>query len=133
MVAAAAVAKILDIRNEIIEGVAETLRVWNIGWRKWHSERVTYFDDSFSTVPETTIAAIKAFSEPMILIAEVVKGSDLPSLKSNFEAKNIKAVILIGLMADRIDKPFLIVIRIVNLSNMSEIVSTASSIAEVEM
>ena len=62
---------------------------------------MTYFDDSFSTTPETTIAAIKSFTEPLILIAGgSEKESDFTELgKVISEAKNIKAVILIGLMA----------------------------------
>lgn len=59
---------------------------------------VKYYDDSFSTTPETAIAAINAFKNPEILI---LGGS---SKNSNFEelgkaisnAKNIKAVIGIG-------------------------------------
>ena len=67
---------------------------------------VSYFDDSFSTTPETTIAAINAFSEPVILIAGgSEKGSDFSELgRVISETKNIKAIILIGLMADRIEK-----------------------------
>src|SRR3989344_7353650 len=59
---------------------------------------VKYYDDSFSTTPETAIAAIFAFKNPEILI---LGGS---SKDSNFEelgqvicnAKNIKAIIGIG-------------------------------------
>jgi UDP-N-acetylmuramoylalanine--D-glutamate ligase len=59
---------------------------------------IKYYDDSFSTTPETAVAAIEAFSEPEILI---LGGS---SKNSNFEelgktirnAKNIKAIIGIG-------------------------------------
>jgi UDP-N-acetylmuramoylalanine--D-glutamate ligase len=67
---------------------------------------VTYFDDSFSTVPETTIAAIKAFYEPVILIAGgSEKGSDFTQMGEEIvKAKNIKAVILIGMMTDRIEE-----------------------------
>jgi UDP-N-acetylmuramoylalanine--D-glutamate ligase len=59
---------------------------------------VKYYDDSFSTTPETAIAAIEAFEEPEILI---LGGS---SKNSNFselgqiiaKARNIKAIIGIG-------------------------------------
>jgi len=59
---------------------------------------VKYYDDSFSTTPETAIAAINAFKTPEILI---LGGS---SKNSNFEelgkiisnANNIKAIIGIG-------------------------------------
>ncbi len=59
---------------------------------------VSYFDDSFSTVPETTIAAIEAFSEPTILIlGGSDKHSDFTKLARTIIArKNIKALIIIG-------------------------------------
>ena len=65
---------------------------------------VKYYDDSFSTTPETAIAAIKAFKNPEILI---LGGS---SKNSNFEelgraivsGVNIKAIIGIGVEWKRI-------------------------------
>jgi UDP-N-acetylmuramoylalanine--D-glutamate ligase len=65
---------------------------------------VKYYDDSFSTTPETAIAAIKAFNNPEILI---LGGS---SKNSNFQelgdviakAENIKAIIGIGVEWPRI-------------------------------
>jgi len=59
---------------------------------------VSYYNDSFSTTPETTIAAIKAFQAPKVLI---LGGS---SKKANFSnlakivagTKSIKAIVLIG-------------------------------------
>ena len=65
---------------------------------------VKYYDDSFSTTPETAIAAIKSFSEPLIVIlGGSEKGSDYTELgRTIIEAENIKAVILIGLTALKI-------------------------------
>jgi UDP-N-acetylmuramoylalanine--D-glutamate ligase len=59
---------------------------------------VKYYDDSFSTTPETAIAAIEAFEEPEILIlGGSSKNSDFSELgKTIREAKNIKAIIGIG-------------------------------------
>lgn len=135
MAAAAAVAKILDIRNEIIEEIAREFKGLEHRLEEVATiNGVTYFEDSFSTTPETTIAAIKSFTEPLILIAGgSEKGSDFTELgKVVGESKNVKAVILIGLMADRIDKAItnrdLKIIR--NLSNMESIVKTASEIAQ---
>ncbi len=61
-------------------------------------EGVKYYDDSFSTTPETAIAAIEAFSEPEILIlGGSSKNSDFTELgKVISNAKNIKAIIGIG-------------------------------------
>lgn len=59
---------------------------------------VRYFDDSFSTTPETAIAAIEAFTEPEILIlGGSSKNSDFTQLGNTIsEAQNIKAIIGIG-------------------------------------
>jgi len=134
MAAAAEVAKIIKIQDSIINEVAGEFKGLEHRLEEVATVKgVTYFDDSFSTVPETTIAAIKAFSEPMILIAGgSEKGSDFTRLgKTISEAKNIKAVILIGSMAERIDRAILNRhLRILrNLSNMSEIVKSANSLA----
>jgi UDP-N-acetylmuramoylalanine--D-glutamate ligase len=59
---------------------------------------VKYYDDSFSTTPETAVAAIEAFEEPEILIlGGSSKNSNFSELgKTIREAKNIKAIIGIG-------------------------------------
>lgn len=65
---------------------------------------VKYYNDSFSTTPETAIAALKSFSQPEILIlGGSDKGSDYTELgKEIVAAKNIKAVILVGQMGPKI-------------------------------
>ncbi len=65
---------------------------------------VRYYDDSFSTTPDTTIAAINAFSEPIILLlGGSEKNSDYKQLgKIIAKTKNIKKIISIGLTAKRI-------------------------------
>jgi UDP-N-acetylmuramoylalanine--D-glutamate ligase len=59
---------------------------------------VRYYDDSFSTTPETAIAAIEAFEVPKILIlGGSSKNADFTELgKVISNAKNIKAIIGIG-------------------------------------
>lgn len=66
---------------------------------------VTYFNDSFSTVPETAMAAVKAFTEPvLIILGGSDKGSDYGELgRFLAHADQVKEVILIGRMADRIE------------------------------
>lgn len=66
-------------------------------------EGVTYFNDSFSTTPETSIAAIAAFSQQIILIAGgSEKGADFTELGKEIVKNNVKTLILIGEMANRI-------------------------------
>ena len=59
---------------------------------------VKYYNDSFSTIPESTIAAIEAFDQPEILIlGGSSKGSDFTELgRMISEANNIKVIIGIG-------------------------------------
>jgi UDP-N-acetylmuramoylalanine--D-glutamate ligase len=65
---------------------------------------ITYYDDSFSTVPETTEAAVEAFTEPMTLIlGGSDKGSDYAGMARTIAASShVRAVILIGLMGPKI-------------------------------
>lgn len=97
---------------------------------------VTYYDDSFSTTPETAIAAIEAFTKPEILIlGGASKGSDFTELgKVISEAKNIKAIIGIGLewptIKEKIkvkDATFEI---IEGATSMEQVVRLAASVAE---
>ena len=67
---------------------------------------VKFYDDSISTTPGSTIAAINAFSSPKILIlGGSSKGADLSSLyKKIAEDNTIKKVVIIGSEADNIEK-----------------------------
>lgn len=69
---------------------------------------VRYYDDSFSTTPETAIAAIQAFKEPEILIlGGSSKNSDFSELGSVIsKAENVKAIIGIGVEWERIKAKF---------------------------
>nr|MBI5455416.1 UDP-N-acetylmuramoyl-L-alanine--D-glutamate ligase [Candidatus Levybacteria bacterium] len=96
---------------------------------------VKYYDDSFSTTPETAMAAINAFEAPEIL---VLGGS---SKNSNFselghvisEAPNIKVIIGIGKEWQRIKAQLRIknseLIMIEGATNMNQIVQAAYKIA----
>lgn len=66
---------------------------------------VLYINDSFSTVPETAIAAIESFQEPIVLIAGgSEKGSDFTGLGKAVASHPVKVLIAIGLMTGRIVK-----------------------------
>ncbi|PIR96255.1 MAG: UDP-N-acetylmuramoyl-L-alanine--D-glutamate ligase [Candidatus Doudnabacteria bacterium CG10_big_fil_rev_8_21_14_0_10_42_18] len=69
-------------------------------------QEIKFYDDSISTTPETTIAAIKSFDENLILIlGGSSKKSDFSELgKIIRERQNIKAVILVGQETRRIKK-----------------------------
>jgi len=97
---------------------------------------VKYYDDSFSTTPETAIAAIEAFEAPEILIlGGSSKNSDFTELgKVISKAKNIKAIIGIGEEWKRMKSQFSIFnfqFSIVEgCKNMREVVVSAALEAE---
>ncbi len=64
---------------------------------------VTYINDSFSTVPETAIAAIDSFTEPiMLILGGSEKGSDYTKLAKRIVSANMRGVIVIGAMTTKI-------------------------------
>lgn len=98
---------------------------------------VSYYDDSFSTTPETAIAAIESFSEPKILIlGGSSKNSDFTELGEVISnSDSIKAIIGIGeewsLINAEIKNQKSKIKIIEGCKNMEEVIKTASEIAEV--
>ena len=94
---------------------------------------VTYYNDSFSTTPETAIAAIKAFTEPMVLIlGGSSKNSDYHKLGKIILKSNVKVIILIGETANQISDsigPNYKGQKIFGLTKMSEIVKVATNLS----
>lgn len=138
VLAAIVVAKLEGIKSEniknvltIFKGLAHRLELVKV------VKGVKYYNDSYSTTPETAIAAIEAFPKiPKILI---LGGS---SKKSNFtnlakkiiKDKSVKKLILIGEEAQRIKSALLRAGKFngelfENLKNMKEIVSCAFKMA----
>jgi UDP-N-acetylmuramoylalanine--D-glutamate ligase len=66
---------------------------------------IKFYNDSFSTTPDTTIAAIKSFNEPIILIAGGSdKLADYTELGKAINHSTVKVAILIGKTGPRIEK-----------------------------
>lgn len=91
----------------------------------------TYVNDTFSTVPETTIAAIRSFDEPLVLIVGgSEKGSDFIEMGIAIAKSRVKVLLIIGDMTQRIlkavDEAGYKGKRITGLSTMKDIVVTAS-------
>lgn len=98
-------------------------------------EGVRYYDDSFSTTPETAIAAMQAFSVPeIIILGGSSKKSDFNELGKVISAStNIKAIIGIGMEWEKIkekikiqDSGFMI---IEGLKTMKQIVKASKKVA----
>lgn len=85
---------------------------------------IKFFNDSFSTTPETAIAAIKSFSEPVILIAGgSEKNADYSQLGNEIANSKVKTAILIGKTGPRIKSK-------INNTNL-KIIDTCKSLDEV--
>lgn len=94
---------------------------------------VKYYNDSFSTVPETAIAALDSFTEPIVLIAGgSSKKSDFTELGPKIATANVKAIILIGDTAEEIKGNIPSDFKgqiVMGLTGMAEIVDVAASLA----
>lgn len=136
--AAAAASSVIGVRVEDIAKVAREFK--GLPHRLEFIVEVSgvkYYNDSFSTTPETAIAALKSFTEPLILI---LGGSDKGSNYSELgklinEVDNIKEIILIGDTANRIEEHLDLKGKYKSkvtkeLRTMSEIVSKAKETAK---
>ncbi|MEW6753426.1 MAG: cyanophycin synthetase, partial [Candidatus Latescibacterota bacterium] len=58
---------------------------------------VAYYNDSLATTPDSAIAALQAFDEPVVLIAGgSSKGADFAALGACIARRAVKAVVLLG-------------------------------------
>lgn len=96
---------------------------------------VTYMNDSFSSAPAATMAAVRSFKEPIILIAGGAdKGSHFTDLAKTIVASTVKHVLLIGLtgqaIADELRATGFTDFTVIGNRSMSEIVALASQKSE---
>lgn len=97
--AAIEAAKALDVPMEVIRQVVMSFKGLKHRLEFVVEKKgVKFYNDSFSTTPETAIAAIKAFTEPEILIlGGSSKKSDFTELGKTIASQpNIKTLIIIG-------------------------------------
>ncbi len=99
---------------------------------------ISYINDSYSTTPETTIAAIQSFNKPIVLICGGKgKGGDYSKLVNAIPNSLVKSIILVGEMAEKIEgkirnKSKFPKFKIQNLkfAPMKDVVATATREAE---
>jgi len=133
--AAIAVAKILRVPNTVI---TKALASFNGLEHRLEfvakKNGVRYYDDSYATTPETSIAAIAAFKKPeVVILGGSYKGSNFTNLgKIISGSKNIKAIIGIGVEWPRIKKQIhnSHIKLIEGCKNMSAIVKAAAKITQ---
>ena len=98
-------------------------------------EGVKYYDDSFSTTPETAIAAMKSFPGAKVMIlGGSDKNSDYSELATEVENRNVIHILLIGDMASKIaselDEVGFSHYTVVTWQGMDQLVQTASHLVE---
>ena len=105
MAAAVAVSDILKVSDEAVLKVLTTFRGLEhrlelVGKVKG----ITFYNDSFATGPQPTIAAIRSFDEPLtVILGGSEKFLDYKGLGEEIsKAKNVKFVILIGQVRQKI-------------------------------
>lgn len=114
-VMAARVAEILGCLKETIAETAidffglehrlEFIRILETGDGRRETGKIAFYNDSASTSPQTTIAAIQSFKEPIILIAGGHdKGLDYEPLGKIIRKTSVKSVVLFGENKNKIKK-----------------------------
>jgi|AntRauTorckE6833_2_1112554.scaffolds.fasta_scaffold00046_9 UDP-N-acetylmuramoylalanine--D-glutamate ligase len=97
---------------------------------------VTYYNDSFATNPDATIAAIKAVDQPkVLLLGGYDRGLDFTELASCIASKthHVKHVVLYGAtkqrLADALTQAHYSAITVLDaVENMSKVIETANSV-----
>ncbi|MFZ2125286.1 MAG: UDP-N-acetylmuramoyl-L-alanine--D-glutamate ligase [Candidatus Saccharimonadales bacterium] len=136
--AAISVAKLYDVSNNDIEkgltgfkGLPHRLEFVR------EIDGVKYYNDSFSSSVPATVAAIKSFTQPEILIiGGIDRGGDFAEMTDEIANHgNIKAIIVIGLIRDKLRKMISeknprLNITVADATTMSAIVDMAKSRTE---
>lgn len=97
--AAALVAKILNVEDNVIQNSIHTFQGLEHRLQLVREHKgVKYYNDSISTIPETTIAALKSFNEPVVLmLGGATKNLDYTALLNFLEVyPNLKSIICVG-------------------------------------
>ncbi|MCJ7827594.1 UDP-N-acetylmuramoyl-L-alanine--D-glutamate ligase, partial [Patescibacteria group bacterium] len=88
-----------SIREEVIKFTGLPHRLEKVG----EVEEVEFYNDSFSTTPETAMAAVRSFKKPVVLIAGGSdKGADFSKLGQVIADSTVKTLMVIGLTGPKI-------------------------------
>ncbi len=99
-------------------------------------EGIDYYNDSFSSTPGATVAAVRSFTQPEILIlGGVDKGADFNELAETLsERNNIKEIVIIGEIKQKLAeilnrKSVDLKLSVLEAKTMEEIVQYSKSVA----
>lgn len=132
--AAVEVAKILKVNEDVIIKTVKNFKglVHRLEFVR-ELNGIKFYNDSFATGPQPTIAAIKSFSEPeTIVLGGSDKGLNYQELGDSVEMQeNVKNVILIGQIREQIKKHIKNKTVIdLGFASMKDIVKTANDVTE---
>jgi len=97
---------------------------------------VQYYNDSFSSATPATVAAVKAFSKPeIVIIGGIERGGDFTELAEVLKTSSVKHILLIGGIKEALRHTFVehgvtTPIDVVEATTMKEIVARAHELAE---
>lgn len=110
LVAAAAAAREAGVNEETILAVAKDFKGLEHRLEEIATiDGTTYYDDSISTTPDTAIAAIRAFTEPLIImLGGSEKGADFGELGRVIATEpHVRGAVLMGVTAPKIKEAIL--------------------------
>lgn len=134
--AAVAVAKILKISPTIYQAAVARFRNLEHRLELVRSlHQVKYFDNSFSTTPESTILDLKSFSAPIIQIAGGAdKGANFKKLAREIKRRVRLLILLPGQASPRLKKEILLTnfpkSQLIEVKDMAQAVTLASHKAQ---
>jgi UDP-N-acetylmuramoylalanine--D-glutamate ligase len=135
--AALSVAKYLGVENMVIEeGLRNFMGLPHRLEFVQEAAGVQYYNDSFSSAPSASVAAIKSFMNPeIVIIGGVDKGADFSELAKQLKTQsNIKNIILVGEIRTKLAKIFITGVSdkliVSDAKTMDEIVYEAQKLAE---
>jgi UDP-N-acetylmuramoylalanine--D-glutamate ligase len=130
--AAVALAKILKIKNEVVKKAVVSFkglphRLELIATKKG----VAYYDNSFSTTPESTIADLQSFPGATIILGGADKGADFKALAREVKKRAKLVILFSGTASPRLKKEIISAgyptNKIKNAKSMPEAIKLASS------
>jgi len=99
-------------------------------------EGVDYYNDSFSSAPGATVAAVKSFTQPeIVILGGVDKGADFNELADTLSKRNnIKELVIVGEIKQKLaeilnSKSANLKVSVLEAKTMDEIVQYAKSVA----